>query len=570
MPKGMFQRHSLDVTDILHPDGQNLLAFRITFMILDPMLFKVNGQPIFIHGGNWILSDGLLCLSREHYETDIKFHANMNFNMICYWGDGLAERPECENEQVPPDDINRALKSDLGLHPYFENSNEISKSLKLYLQCQKILANILMVHVFTSKDPCGMDLQIHGFNAEVGSVGMAVADTIRATMSQEGWQIPLFKQLPSGVLLEGWTSHKYTSPDLEGTEPWTGLSDQLNDHLLHQLAGFYGCRCAVEPFHVLLNLATYFIEMEQQQQQQLQHFIHPNHPLLFNPDDDRRGRRCWGCWEPVHGPSYSCKECDYWVHHKSCAELPLELHHPLHPIHPLILFSPPIWAAYYGDDKQVYKCELCKDYEDVYTYRCSHCDFNIYITCTSLAPTTMVEAEFHHHPLTPFWKWITFTCEICGKEDKDKAHGQKCNCCDNERNQVFRCITCEFVLDFQCATLPHTTRYGQHEHPFTLSYRAEDNSGEYYCDICEEERQDSKYWFYYCKDCSYPAHPNCIIGKYPNYKFGGAYTFACHSHPLTFVEETKNSPQCNECNGSCKELIYQCAQCKFYIHRGCL
>ena len=26
LPKGMFRRHSLDVTDILHPDGENLLA----------------------------------------------------------------------------------------------------------------------------------------------------------------------------------------------------------------------------------------------------------------------------------------------------------------------------------------------------------------------------------------------------------------------------------------------------------------------------------------------------------------------------------------------------------------
>lgn len=26
LPKGMFRRHSLDVTDILHPDGTNLLA----------------------------------------------------------------------------------------------------------------------------------------------------------------------------------------------------------------------------------------------------------------------------------------------------------------------------------------------------------------------------------------------------------------------------------------------------------------------------------------------------------------------------------------------------------------
>ena len=43
--------------------------------------------------------------------------------------------------------------------------------------------------------------------------------------------------------------------------PWTGLNDQLNDHLLHQMASFYGCRCAAEPIHVQLNLAIYFIEV---------------------------------------------------------------------------------------------------------------------------------------------------------------------------------------------------------------------------------------------------------------------------------------------------------------------
>jgi hypothetical protein len=57
-------------------------------------LFKVNGQPIFIRGGNWILSDGLLRLSKKRYKTDIKFHADMNFNMLRCWGGGLAERPE--------------------------------------------------------------------------------------------------------------------------------------------------------------------------------------------------------------------------------------------------------------------------------------------------------------------------------------------------------------------------------------------------------------------------------------------------------------------------------------------
>uniref|UniRef100_A0A2N9J4E3 DC1 domain-containing protein n=1 Tax=Fagus sylvatica TaxID=28930 RepID=A0A2N9J4E3_FAGSY len=68
---------------------------------------------------------------------------------------------------------------------------------------------------------------------------------------------------------------------------------------------------------------------------------------------------------------------------------------------------------------------------------------------------------------------------------------QSCSGCGSKRNEVFRCITCEFALDFKCATLPLTTRYEQHEHPFTLSYTAEDDSGEYYCDICEEERDQT-------------------------------------------------------------------------------
>ena len=51
-------------------------------------MFKVNRQPIIIHGGNWILLDGLLHLSKERYKTNIKFHADMHFNMILCWGGG--------------------------------------------------------------------------------------------------------------------------------------------------------------------------------------------------------------------------------------------------------------------------------------------------------------------------------------------------------------------------------------------------------------------------------------------------------------------------------------------------
>ena len=73
---------------------------------------------------------------------------------------------------------------------------------------------------------------------------------------------------------------------------------------------------------------------------------------------------------------------------------------------------------------------------------------------------------------------------------------QNCSCCDSKIYPIFRCTTYEFALDFKCATLPQTARYKQQEHLFTLSYTAEDDSSEYYCDICEEER-NPKHWFYY-------------------------------------------------------------------------
>lgn len=367
-------------------------------------LFKVNGQPIFIRGGNWILSDGLLRLSIKRYKTDIKFHADMNFNMIRCWGGGLAERPEfyhyCDiygllvwqefwitgdvdgrgvpvsnpngpldhdlfmlcardtvkllrnhpslalwvggNEQVPPEDINTALKSDLKLHPHFENVNGTEKSGKdlpltftdpsQYLDGTRIYIQGSMWDGFANgkgdfsdgpyeiqypEDFFKDDFYNYGFNPEVGSVGVPVAATIRATMPPGGWKIPLFKKLPNGyieevpnptwdyhkyipyskpgkvhdqillygipkdlddfclkaqlvnyiqyrALLEGWTSRmwtKYTGVLIWKTQnPWTGLRGQFYDHLLDQTAGFYGCRSAAEPIHVQLNLATYSIE----------------------------------------------------------------------------------------------------------------------------------------------------------------------------------------------------------------------------------------------------------------------------------------------------------------------
>lgn len=54
----------------------------------------VNGQKIFIKGGNWIVSDELLRFSPERYDAEIRFHRDMNLNLIRVWGGALTERPE--------------------------------------------------------------------------------------------------------------------------------------------------------------------------------------------------------------------------------------------------------------------------------------------------------------------------------------------------------------------------------------------------------------------------------------------------------------------------------------------
>ncbi len=62
--------------------------------IVGGRVFLINGQKVFIKGGNWIASDALLRLSPERYEAEVKMHAQMNMNMIRIWGGSMPERPE--------------------------------------------------------------------------------------------------------------------------------------------------------------------------------------------------------------------------------------------------------------------------------------------------------------------------------------------------------------------------------------------------------------------------------------------------------------------------------------------
>lgn len=222
--------------------------------------------------------------------------------------------------------------------------------------------------------------------------------------------------------------------------------------------------------------------------EEIKHFSH-EHDLKLN---DMLGinHKCNACMRSIFPPFYACAQCGFLLH-KTCVELSKKIRHPLHE-HSLILCPK---EPYFPD---LFVCSTCRRLCHGFTYSCKKCKFGIDIPC-SLIPYTITHAS-HEHQL------------ILSRSSKAK----RCSHCDSDEGFKYCCADCEFSLDFRCLTLPHAIKYEQHEHSFTLCFSPEDDSDEYYCDICEEKR-DPKHWYYYCADCIYPAHPDCILGKFLNY-----------------------------------------------------
>uniref|UniRef100_A0A2N9EEA5 Phorbol-ester/DAG-type domain-containing protein n=1 Tax=Fagus sylvatica TaxID=28930 RepID=A0A2N9EEA5_FAGSY len=217
---------------------------------------------------------------------------------------------------------------------------------------------------------------------------------------------------------------------------------------------------------------------------EIQHFSH-GHPLVFN-EDERSGCLCYGCSEPVLGPSYSCIQCKRFYHHKSCAELPRELHHPFHPKHPLIL------GEYY-DYKG--KCQVCEEYRLTYSYGCSDCNFNLHSRCAF--PLTM-ETELHDHPLTCIWKFVKFTCDLCGKEGNARP---------------YLCAPCNFWIHKSCGSCLRRVKVIRHKHPLNLIHSLEVNqSDSRFCQLCVQ-KVDTDYGLYYCLICDFVAHLDCAMAE---------------------------------------------------------
>jgi hypothetical protein len=283
--------------------------------------------------------------------------------------------------------------------------------------------------------------------------------------------------------------------------------------------------------------------MEKINPSEIQHFSHP-HNLILSHDEVLNGKLCDGCMHfIISAPFYNCTRCNFFLH-TTCAQLPKEKKHIIHRHRLTFLPHAP-------SNDGVFTCGACGHSCHGFVYRCDVCNYHLDAQCSSISET--LKHKGHQHSLI-LAIISSKKCNACG-------HGYK----DPKNPGLFVCTTCDFALCFECATLPLIVRHKYDEHPLALTYVAEDKSREYYCLICEQE-MDPKYWFYYCTKCDFPAHRQCILGKYPYIKFGSTYEDNNHWHPITFVRKTESSPPCDACGKTFDGMALECTQCKFNVH----
>lgn len=204
---------------------------------------------------------------------------------------------------------------------------------------------------------------------------------------------------------------------------------------------------------------------------------------------------CSACLKSTEGLCYVCpiEDCQLFLH-RSCTRLTSEIQHPHHLNHTLSLV-PRRSLGYYT-------CDACHEKIWGFCFSCSKCAFYLDTKCASIIPDR--KHVLHEHNLMRFEKIPSLKCNICG------------NSCDSE---FYRCVACDFNIHLPCMELPRRIKPKDHLHTMVLyDYYVDDDSGEYYCDFCEQ-RRNPDLGVYLCEQCKMQsklvAHIECALSKVP-------------------------------------------------------
>ncbi|KAG4109774.1 hypothetical protein ERO13_D13G007300v2 [Gossypium hirsutum] len=291
--------------------------------------------------------------------------------------------------------------------------------------------------------------------------------------------------------------------------------------------------------------------------EELKNYGH-QHPLLMLNEEQLLGNGngvvdCSRCGEKVSAPCFSCVDCCGFYLHKTCAEAPLELNHPFHSHHPLLLLQNPpssytrcvcdfcdetcekfiyhcscglyfhIKCALFtfniaernlkeldhvaledpsfsskNDGGNLGKCFVCWEPLAMYTYFSLGCGFNLHKKCAEL-PLKMDHLCHRKHPLVLQFNSERRACKVCQVTQRTGF--------------VYGCSPCELAIHIDCASpLPVIE---DHQHPFTLFWR----QNPFICDACGTEGHhvaftcvvDTEHGSYFCADCNVIFHVNCAL-----------------------------------------------------------
>ncbi|KAG4116088.1 hypothetical protein ERO13_D12G147850v2 [Gossypium hirsutum] len=286
----------------------------------------------------------------------------------------------------------------------------------------------------------------------------------------------------------------------------------------------------------------------------MQHYCHI-HPLILYKysNEGEHDYNCRWCDKPLTGIFYGCKSCGFFLHEFCSDKIPKTLNHPFHPSHPLRL------------DFVDATCNACtqqiklsnKDFSTA-AYGCQICNFNLDFGCAKLLPT--LNHEGHNHCLT--YVGPTF------RDPTRKYHFQCSSCRELCLDTFYRCVQCDLNLHLKCAPVPPLAKHRYHRHPLLLNQPIrEDEIGEYYCDICEKERdptheeetstkQDSSSEL---KEMEQTDETILVVRP------------VLHEHPLKFCEVTENLGErvCNACRLELSGPGYICQGCQYILYENC-
>jgi len=256
----------------------------------------------------------------------------------------------------------------------------------------------------------------------------------------------------------------------------------------------------------------------------IKHFSH-DHTLKFKEGSDGNGEciQCTICTYPIFSnPFYSCMECDDFILHKKCVDLPKKK------IDSFYKMSTSLITNYQGNAENI--CNACQNIYQGFSYLSDDGNTLLDVRCGSIS-----EPFFHEsHPHSLYVSYLT--------------GGRFCNACREKATMVLSCEECEFVLDIKCSTLPNIVKHeNDKDHLLSLCY-GENKCEQCWCEMCEETINPKK-WFYSCDHCGIAFHIRCTLGDFIWFK---PEKKSESSTNCVILNNRASRPFCYSCNSRCK------------------